>query len=81
MSHGANLMIFTSAGLTVGNPPIIAKSAETLQSPHADPLPQALILTAIVISFAVMAFLIALIYRTYKSTQTEDLDQMRITDQ
>ena len=46
----------------------------------ADPLPQALILTAIVISFAVLAFTLVLIYRTYQTLGTDDLDQLKATD-
>jgi multicomponent Na+:H+ antiporter subunit C len=44
---------------------------------YVDPLPQALILTAIVISFAVTAFMLALVYRTYQSLGTDDLDRLR----
>jgi multicomponent Na+:H+ antiporter subunit C len=44
---------------------------------YTDPLPQALILTAIVISFAVTAFMLALVYRTYQSLGTDDLDRLR----
>jgi multicomponent Na+:H+ antiporter subunit C len=46
----------------------------------ADPLPQALILTAIVISFGVLAFALALLHQTYKSTGTDDLDRIRTTE-
>jgi multicomponent Na+:H+ antiporter subunit C len=46
----------------------------------ADPLPQALILTAIVIGFAVLAFALVLIYRTYKTVGTDDLHQLKATD-
>ncbi len=46
----------------------------------ADPLPQALILTAIVISFAVLAFALVLIYRTYQTLGTDDLDELKATD-
>jgi multicomponent Na+:H+ antiporter subunit C len=48
--------------------------------PVADPLPQALILTAIVISFGVLAFALALVHRTHQSIGTDDLDEMRSTD-
>jgi multicomponent Na+:H+ antiporter subunit C len=46
----------------------------------ADPLPQALILTAIVISFAFTAFVLALSYRAHQATQSDDLDVMVETD-
>jgi hypothetical protein len=44
--------------------------------PHADPLPQALILTAIVIGFGVQAFALVLIRRVYRETGTDDLDAL-----
>jgi len=46
----------------------------------ADPLPQALILTAIVISFSVLAFALALLHRTFKISAAEDVDQLRSTE-
>jgi multicomponent Na+:H+ antiporter subunit C len=46
----------------------------------ADPLPQALILTAIVIAFGVLAFAVVLIRRAYEVVGTDDLDQMKDTD-
>lgn len=80
LSHAANLLIFTSAGFTRGRPPVIAADASTLSQPFADPLPQALILTAIVISFGVTAFAVTLAYRAYRAVGTDDLDQMKSTD-
>ena len=77
LSHAANLLIFTAGGLTRGHPPLIPEGREQLQYPYADPLPQALILTAIVISFGVLAFTIALVYRAYQETGTDDLDELR----
>lgn len=46
----------------------------------ADPLPQALILTAIVIAFSVLAFAVVLIRRAYEVVGTDDLDKMKDTD-
>jgi multicomponent Na+:H+ antiporter subunit C len=80
MSHGTNLLIFTVARLTRGSAPVIAINEPALQPPFADPVPQALILTAIVISFGVTAFALALAFRTYRSVGTDDLDQMQSTD-
>lgn len=80
LSHAANLLIFTAAKLTRGQPPVIDMNATTLEPPFADPLPQALILTAIVISFGVMAFALALAFRAYRSVGTDDLDRMKSTD-
>jgi len=81
LSHAANLLIFTAARLTRAGFPIIDMDQKVLETPYADPLPQALILTAIVISFGVTAFALALSYRTYKSIHTDDLDKMKTTDE
>lgn len=80
ISNAANLMIFTVAGVTEGAPPLIGDDGLPLVNPATDPLPQALILTAIVISFAILAFSVVLINRTYEITGIDDLDKMRSTD-
>lgn len=77
LGQGINLLIFTSAGLDSAQPPVIPGSVETLAAPHADPLPQALILTAIVISFGILAFALALMRKAHETLKTDDLDQMR----
>ncbi|WP_026105133.1 Na(+)/H(+) antiporter subunit C [Halalkalibacterium ligniniphilum] len=73
LSHAAHLLLLTMAGLTEGGAPLL--NVET--AAYTDPLPQALILTAIVISFGVTSFLLVLAYRTYKEHKTDDLDQLR----
>ncbi len=80
LSHGANLLIFTIGGLTRTRAPIIAEGDLVPAPPFADPLPQALILTAIVISFGVMAFAVVLLQRTYQAVGSDDLDRMKTTD-
>jgi multicomponent Na+:H+ antiporter subunit C len=80
LGHAANLLIFTAGRVTRANPPVISEHAETLLPPFADPLPQALILTAIVIGFGVQAFAIVLIKRLYQTVDTDDFNQMRSTD-
>lgn len=115
LSHGANLLIFTTGGLVRGHPPIIPATAEkspkkeegvpkpkdsflsraessdaTSPAPEeisssnifpssrfADPLPQALILTSIVISFGVLAFALVLFHRTYQVIGSDDPDKLR----
>lgn len=80
LGHATHLLIFT-VGRTVRNaPPLIPAGAEQLTRPFTDPLPQALILTAIVISFGVQAFALVLVKRVYQTRSTGDLDQMRATD-
>ena len=80
LSQSANLFIFLAGGLTQASPPLIKEGQKALVSPYADPLPQALILTAIVISFGVLAFFLVLLKRVYQTVQTDDLDEMRGTD-
>jgi multicomponent Na+:H+ antiporter subunit C len=80
IGNAANLLIFTAAGLTRAQPPLIFLGATRPPEPFADPLPQALILTAIVIGFGVLAFAMVLAYRTYQTTGTDDLDNMTTTD-
>lgn len=79
LSHAANLLIFTVSGLTRGRPPLLPHNGAPA-GPVSDPLPQALILTAIVIGFGVLAFALALMHRTYEITGTEDLDELRSTE-
>ena len=80
LTNAANLLIFTVGGLTRGRPPLIPEGAEQPQGAFADPLPQALILTAIVIGFGVLAFTLVLAYRTYQAVGSDDVDRMRATD-
>jgi len=77
LSHAAHLLIFTAGGVVRGQSPLIAEQEKKLPPPYADPLPQALILTAIVISFGVLAFSIALMHRAHRETQIDDLDDSR----
>lgn len=81
LGNGANLLIFLVGGVVKGKPPIIPESAKYLGGAYADPVPQALILTAIVISFGLQAFAIVLLKRAWAVVQTDDLDQMNATDQ
>lgn len=78
LTSAANLLIFTAANLTRGNPAIVPPGSIQLPPGYADPLPQALILTAIVIGFGTLAFSFVLVYRAYKSIGTGDLDHMRM---
>ncbi len=78
--HATNLLIFAVARLVRYNPPIVLKGETIPIEPFADPVPQALVLTAIVIGFGVQAFSIVLIKRVYQSVGTDDLDEIRSTD-
>ncbi len=80
LAHGANLLIFTAAGLVRARPPLIPQGELVLATEFADPVPQALILTAIVISFAVIAFAAVLVKRVYRSVGSDDVDELKATD-
>lgn len=80
LGNAVNLLLFTAGRITPEVPPIIPKGAETLDLAAANPLPQALILTAIVISFSFFAFLLVLAYRAYQEIGTDDTDGMRIAE-
>lgn len=74
LTHAGHLMIMTMGGLKTGQVPILGD--ENVGS-FVDPLPQALILTSIVISFAVTALMLVLAYRTYQTLGTDNLDELR----
>jgi len=79
--NGVNLLIFLLGRITKGEPPIIEPHLETFQDIYADPVPQALILTSIVISFGLQAFAIILVKRAYKVLNTDDLDMLNTKDE
>lgn len=79
ITHATNLLLFTSGKLKRGGPPLLDKGAAGAAA-VTDPLPQALILTAIVIGFATTAFVLVIAYRTYQTHGTDDLDRLRGVD-
>lgn len=81
LAHATNLLIFTCAGLTRGRAPLVREGAQTTAGVVADPLAQAFILTAIVISFGLLAFVVVLLYRAYQAVGSPDVDEMRSTEQ
>lgn len=74
LTHAVHLLIMAMGGFKGETVPIIGDGES---SSYVDALPQALILTSIVISFAVTAFFLVLAYQTYKRTSTDQLDQLR----
>lgn len=76
LGNAANLLIFTVGRLTRGRPPHIPLEEIAPLTPVADPVPQALILTAIVIGFGVQAFALVLIKRVYQTVGSDDQDEM-----
>jgi multicomponent Na+:H+ antiporter subunit C len=80
LGNAVNLLIFVSGRLTSATPPIVPAGETTPVGYFANPLPQALILTAIVIGFAMFAFLIVLAFRAYQEMDADDTDQMRLAE-
>ena len=70
LSYATNLLIFASGRLMIGAPPLIIPG----QSAHADPIPQALVLTAIVISFGMTAYIVGLALRAKGESGTDHVD-------
>lgn len=73
LTHGVHLLLLTMSRLKTGSAPLLGENANA----YADPLPQALILTSIVISFGVTSFLLVLAYRAYQTLGTDDIEQLR----
>jgi multicomponent Na+:H+ antiporter subunit C len=72
LSNGSNILILSAAGVTRGKPPLSAAGVTAGQ--FADPVPQSLILTAIVIGFGVLAFSLVLAHRVHQSAGSDDID-------
>ncbi|MDD2555028.1 MAG: Na(+)/H(+) antiporter subunit C [Syntrophaceticus sp.] len=73
IGYAVNLLILTMGGLKTGAPPILGQEALSF----TDPLPQALLLTAIVINFATTALILVLSYRAYQELGTDDMEELR----
>lgn len=70
LGYAVNLFIFAMGRLTTGHPPVITEQAVA----YADPLPQALVLTAIVIGFGMTGFIVELALRTRHETTSDHVD-------
>jgi len=81
LGNGVNLLIFLLGRITKGSSPIIPEGLSTFAAAYADPVPQALVLTAIVISFGLQAFAIILIKRVFKVVNTDDLDELSYNEE
>lgn len=80
LGNGVNLSLFIAGRLTRDVPPVMGAGDEVLKAGAANPLPQALILTAIVISFSFFAYLLVLGYRAYQTLGTDDTRAMRFAE-
>lgn len=73
LSYAVNLFLFVTGRLVIGAPPIIQAGRDS----YADPLPQALVLTAIVISFGMTAFVVILALRARAELDNDHVDGER----
>ena len=80
ISNAANLVIFASGRLTAEAPPLVPPGAYAPTHEVANALPQALVLTAIVIGFGLFAFALTLVYRSYQGLGTLNSDEMRLAE-
>ena len=79
MSNATNVLVFLAAGIKPGNPAFVDETVNP--AGFADPLPQALVLTAIVIGLGIIVFVLALKYKFFEATGTDDLDQIKPTEE
>jgi multicomponent Na+:H+ antiporter subunit C len=80
LGNAVNLVILVAGRLSRLVPPIVLGDNVAPAEAAANPLPQALILTAIVIGFAMFAFLLVLAWRAYRSLDADDTDRMRVAE-
>jgi multicomponent K+:H+ antiporter subunit C len=72
LTYAVNVFLFASGRLTLNAPPVLIDPG-----PYADPLPQALVLTAIVIAFGMTAMVVILALGAYLNSGTDELDIKR----
>ncbi|MBJ2150949.1 Na+/H+ antiporter subunit C [Paracoccus sp. IB05] len=80
LSNAVNLAIFAAGRLTEGRPPLLEPGGARPVGELANALPQALLLTAIVIGFGLFAFALALTIRAYRSFGHLEVDRMRLAE-
>jgi multicomponent Na+:H+ antiporter subunit C len=80
LGNAVNMSIFVNGRLTREVPPVIPEGLMVPTEVIANPLPQALVLTAIVISFSFFAFLLVLAFRAYQEVGTDDVNEMRVAE-
>lgn len=76
LTNATNLLVFTAGGITREGPPLLVAGQSGPYENIADPLPQAFVLTAIVIGFGIQAFAMVLVWRAYRDRGTDDSDDM-----
>ncbi|TDL81134.1 Na+/H+ antiporter subunit C [Palleronia sediminis] len=73
LTYAVNVFLFSSGRLTIGYPPVLMDGAEN----YADPLPQALVLTAIVISFGMTAVAVVIALAAYLAGDDDRINGIR----
>ena len=81
LSQAANLLVFAAGGLTSTIPAFADGKSQLPPEGYADPLPQALVLTAIVIGFGLVVFTISLLLKAYRAVDSDDINAFNQTDQ
>ena len=79
-SNAINLLIFTAGRLDSRRPPLLPEKMNSAPELFANALPQALILTAIVIGFALLSFVFILFYRAYQALETVETELMQAAE-
>lgn len=74
LSYAVNVLIFSMGRLAVGKPPVLREGLASTLANHTDPLPQALVLTAIVIGFAMTAVLLVVAIRSRSDNGSDHVD-------
>lgn len=80
LTNAANLFLFSAGRLSKDGPPIIPIDSEVMTRDYANPVSQALILTAIVIGFALLSFVIALVYRSVLEFNSQESSSIEAYD-
>ena len=80
LGNGVNLLLFTNGRILREVPPIIPGGHDVPATLTANPLPQALILTAIVISFSFFAFMLVLAWRAFRDLGTDTVDGLDVAE-
>ena len=74
LSYATNLLIFSSGRAVIGKPPVLRAGVEAIPAHYTDPLPQALVLTAIVIAFAMTAVTVVVAMRNHADLHSDHVD-------
>ena len=80
ISQGANLLVFASGGLVEKIPAFALSETGFAPEGYADPIPQALVLTAIVIGFGLIVFTLSLLLKAHAAIGSDDINAFNETD-